>query len=95
VFHLAGVNRPKDEKEFMEGNLGFTAELVSLLKKNGNRSPVLVSSSIQAEKDNLYGISKRAGEELLQSYSREWGVLFISIDCPTYSASGVNPTTIR
>jgi len=74
VFHLAGVNRPKDEKEFMEGNLGFTAELVSLLKKNGNRSPVLVSSSIQAEKDNLYGISKRAGEELLQSYSSEWGV---------------------
>lgn len=73
VFHLAGVNRPEAEKEFMEGNFGFAAELTELLKKHGNKSPVLVSSSIQAERDNPYGISKRAGEELLQSYGRETG----------------------
>jgi UDP-2-acetamido-2,6-beta-L-arabino-hexul-4-ose reductase len=73
VFHLAGVNRPKDEKEFMEGNFGFTSELLDLLKKHNNKSPVLITSSIQAERDNLYGISKKAGEELLLSYSKETG----------------------
>jgi len=71
VFHLAGVNRPKDEKEFMEGNFGFTSELLSLLKKYNNKVPVLITSSIQAEKDNAYGISKKAGEDLLFNYSKE------------------------
>ena len=52
VFHLAGVNRPQNEKEFMEGNFGFTSELLELLKKNNNKAPVLITSSIQAEKDN-------------------------------------------
>ena len=71
VFHLAGVNRPKDEKEFMEGNFGFTSQLLDILKKNNNKAPILITSSIQAERDNPYGNSKRAGEELLFSYSRE------------------------
>lgn len=74
VFHLAGVNRPKDEKEFMEGNFGFTSELLNLLKKNNNNSPILITSSIQAEKDNPYGKSKKAGEDLLFKYSKETGV---------------------
>ena len=74
VFHLAGVNRPIEEKEFMEGNFGFTSELLALLKKHNNKSPILISSSIQAEKDNPYGISKKAGEELLFDYSKETGV---------------------
>lgn len=73
IFHLAGVNRPKDEKEFMEGNFGFTSELLDLLKKNNNKSPVLITSSIQAEIDNPYGRSKKAGEDLLFNYSKETG----------------------
>lgn len=73
VFHLAGVNRPKDEKEFMEGNFGFTTELLELLKKHNNKAPILITSSIQAERDNPYGNSKRAGEELLFNYSKETG----------------------
>ena len=63
VFHLAGVNRPKDEKEFMEGNFGFTSILLDSLKKNENKSPILITSSIQAALDNPYGISKKAGED--------------------------------
>jgi UDP-2-acetamido-2,6-beta-L-arabino-hexul-4-ose reductase len=73
VFHLAGVNRPKDGIEFMEGNFGFTTELLGLLKKHSNKARVLMTSSIQAEKDNLYGISKKSGEDLLFDYSEETG----------------------
>lgn len=68
VFHLAGVNRPKDEDEFMEGNLELTRKLLELLKKNGNKAPILLTSSFQAEKDNPYGRSKKAGEDLLFNY---------------------------
>lgn len=71
VFHLAGVNRPKDEKEFMEGHFGFTSKLLDNLQKNNNKCGILITSSIQAEKDNPYGNSKRAGEELLLKYSKE------------------------
>lgn len=74
VFHLAGVNRPKEEKEFMEGNFGFTSELLELLKMHNNKAPVLVTSSIQAALDNPYGRSKKAGEDLIFSYGRENGV---------------------
>ncbi|PFA66935.1 capsular biosynthesis protein [Bacillus sp. AFS015802] len=71
VFHLAGVNRPKDEKEFMEGNFSLTSQLLELLKKHNNKAPVLLTSSIQAEKDNPYGRSKKAGEDLLFNYYYE------------------------
>ncbi|WP_078543568.1 capsular polysaccharide biosynthesis protein CapF [Litchfieldia alkalitelluris] len=71
VFHLAGVNRPEDEEEFMKGNFGLTSHLLELLKKQDNKSPVLISSSIQAEKDNPYGRSKKAGEDLLLNYYYE------------------------
>ncbi|MGE1130495.1 capsular polysaccharide biosynthesis protein CapF [Bacillus wiedmannii] len=73
VFHLAGVNRPKDENEFMEGNAGFTSQLLNLLKEHGNKVPVLITSSIQAENNNPYGKSKKAGEEALFNYSKETG----------------------
>ncbi len=73
VFHLAGVNRPKEQSEFMEGNFGFTATLLACLKKNHNRCPVMISSSTQASQDNPYGLSKRAGEELALAYGRETG----------------------
>ncbi|MBR6469553.1 MAG: capsular polysaccharide biosynthesis protein CapF [Lachnospiraceae bacterium] len=73
VFHLAGVNRPKDESEFMTGNFGFTDTLLGKLKEHGNKAPVLITSSIQAELDNPYGKSKKAGEELMFEYSKETG----------------------
>ena len=71
VFHLAGVNRPKDNSEFMEGNFGFTNTLLDYLKKNNNKSPIMISSSIQAKLDNDYGKSKKAGEELLFKYGKD------------------------
>lgn len=73
VFHLAGVNRPKEPSEFMEGNFGFTSTLLGTLKKYNNTCPVMISSSIQAALDNPYGHSKKAGEDLLFSYSKETG----------------------
>lgn len=74
VFHLAGVNRPKDEEEFIKGNLGFTIELLELLKKHNNKAPVLFTSSIHAERDNPYGRSKKLAEEAVFNYSKETGV---------------------
>lgn len=73
VFHLAGVNRPKEQDEFMEGNFGFTSTLLGTLKKYQNTCPVMISSSIQAEIDNPYGKSKKAGEDLLLEYGKETG----------------------
>ena len=73
VFHLAGVNRSKEQSEFMEGNYGFTSYLLDILKKHKNTCPVMISSSIQAELDNPYGVSKKAGENLLFEYSKETG----------------------
>lgn len=78
VFNLAGVNRPKDQSEFMEGNFGFASDLLEKLKKHGNKCPVMLSSSIQATLigrygQSDYGKSKLAGEELFFEYSRETG----------------------
>ncbi|MBQ2756933.1 MAG: capsular polysaccharide biosynthesis protein CapF [Clostridia bacterium] len=77
VFHLAGVNRPKDREEFMAGNFGFTSTLLDTLKKHRNTCPVMISSSIQAtcigRYDSDYGRSKKAGEELVLAYGRESG----------------------
>jgi UDP-2-acetamido-2,6-beta-L-arabino-hexul-4-ose reductase len=73
VFHLAGVNRPEMPEEFMEGNFGFTSTLLASLKKHGNACPGMISSSTQAALDNPYGVSKRAGEELMFRYSAETG----------------------
>lgn len=73
VFHLAGVNRPREQSEFMEGNFGFTSVLLDTLKKHRNNCPVMLSSSIQAELDNPYGVSKKAGEDLLFHYGKEVG----------------------
>lgn len=74
VFHLAGVNRPKEEKEFMEGNFGFTSDLLESLKKHKNNAPVMISSSTQAALDNPYGKSKKAGEDLIFNYGADNGV---------------------
>lgn len=74
VFHLAGINRPENENEFMEGNFGFTSRLLDSLRRHNNYSPILITSSIHATLDNLYGKSKKAGEDLLFAYSRDTGV---------------------
>ena len=77
VFNLAGVNRPQNPEEFMQGNFGFASVLLDTLKKHHNRCPVMLSSSIQAtcigRYDSDYGRSKRAGEELVFAYGRETG----------------------
>ena len=78
VFNLAGVNRPKEQSEFMEGNFGFASTLLDTLKKHGNTCPVMLSSSIQATLagrfgTSEYGKSKKAGEELFFAYSQETG----------------------
>lgn len=77
VFNLAGVNRPKDNSEFMKGNFGFAERLLSMLEREGNKCPVMLSSSIQAtlvgRYDGDYGRSKRAGEELFFEYSERTG----------------------
>ena len=78
VFHLAGVNRPKDPKEFLEGNYAAADALLAALKRAGNKCPVMLSSSVQAtligRYDGDYGRSKLAGEELLFRYGAENGV---------------------
>lgn len=73
VFHLAGVNRPQDPKEFMEGNFGFTSTLLDTLKSHKNGCSIMISSSIQAALQNPYGESKKAGEDLMFAYGKETG----------------------
>ena len=74
VYHLAGVNRPSETCEFMKGNFGFTSVLLNKLKQKGNTAPILITSSTQAELENPYGKSKKAGEDLIFSYGQETGV---------------------
>lgn len=78
VFNFAGVNRPKEQSEFMEGNFGFASTLLDTLRRHGNRCPVMLASSIQATlmgryAGGDYGRSKRAGEELFFAYGDETG----------------------
>ena len=79
VFNLAGVNRPQNQEEFMQGNFGFASTLLDTLKKYGNKCPVMLSSSQQASLtgrfgNSEYGRSKKAGEDLFLEYSKETGV---------------------
>lgn len=77
VFNLAGVNRPQNAEEFMQGNFGFASTLLDTLKKHNNKCPVMISSSIQAScigrYDSDYGRSKKAGEGLVFAYGEETG----------------------
>ena len=78
VYHLAGVNRPQNNEEFMAGNYGFSSTLLETLKQAGNQCPVVLSSSIQATLigrygKSDYGRSKLAGEELFFTYGQETG----------------------
>ena len=78
IFHLAGVNRPENPEEFMQGNFGFSSKLLDTLKKYGNKATIMLSSSIQATLsgrfgDSEYGRSKKAGEDLFFAYAEETG----------------------
>jgi len=73
VYHLAGVNRPKEQVEFETGNAGFTRTLLDLLEDTGRKTPVVLSSSIQAALDNPYGLSKKAAEDAVFAYGARTG----------------------
>lgn len=96
VFNLAGVNRPKESKEFTEGNFGFASKLLNTLKKHNNTCPVMLSSSIQATLQGRfgtseYGLSKKAGEELFFKYSEETGAKVLVYRFPNLVGKWVRP----
>lgn len=70
IFHLAGINRPTDPNEFIEGNVDSVSKLINFIQSSRSKAPIVVSSSIQAIADNPYGKSKLAGEDLLISFSK-------------------------
>ena len=96
VFHLAGVNRPKDPAEFRAGNAGFTSTLLDTLKKRHSKAPVMLASSIQATLQGRfgtseYGLSKKAAEELLFTYGAENGVRVLVYRFPNLVGKWVRP----
>ena len=95
VFNLAGVNRPQNQEEFMQGNFGFASTLLNTLKKHNNCCPVMISSSIQAtcigRYDSEYGRSKKAGEELLFAYGEETGAKVLVYRFPTLFGKWCRP----
>ena len=96
VFNLAGVNRPKDPAEFREGNFGFASKLLDTLKKQANRCPVMLSSSLQATLagrfgKSEYGLSKKAGEELFFDYAMETGAPVLVYRFPNLVGKWVRP----
>jgi len=91
VFNLAGVNRPKEQSEFMTGNFDFAGTLLDTLKKYKNTCPVMISSSTQAALDNPYGLSKRAGEELMFHYSKETGAKVLAYRFPNLFGKWCRP----
>lgn len=91
VLHLAGINRPKEQKEFMEGNFGFTSTLLDMLKSHGNIVPILLTSSIQATLENPYGQSKKAGEDLLFTYAKETGARVLVYRLPNVFGKWCRP----
>ena len=95
VFNLAGVNRPKETSEFMEGNFGFASTLLDTLKKYGNKCPVMLSSSQQASLtgrfgNSEYGRSKKAGEDLFLDYERD----FLGTDFTDFADKGLRPRVL-
>jgi len=96
VFHMAGVNRPQNPEEFMQGNFGFTSTLLDTLKKYGNTCPVVLSSSIQAtligRYDSDYGRSKKAGEDVVFAYGEETGAKVLVYRFPNLFGKWCRPT---
>ena len=95
VFHLAGINRPQNEAEFMEVNYGFTSKLLATLKKYHNTCPIMLSSSLQASLigryDSPYGRSKKAGEDLFFEYGKENGATVLVYRFPNLFGKWCRP----
>lgn len=91
VFHLAGVNRPKNSEEFMKGNCNFSSTLIETLKKHHNYCPIMLSSSIQAKLDNDYGRSKLAAEKVFFDYSQECHTKVLVYRFPNLFGKWCNP----
>jgi len=96
VFNLAGVNRPQNQEEFMQGNFGFASTLLDTLKKHGNRCPVMLSSSQQASLtgrfgNSEYGRSKKAGEDLFLDYGKETGARMLIYRFPNLFGKWCRP----
>jgi UDP-2-acetamido-2,6-beta-L-arabino-hexul-4-ose reductase len=91
VFHLAGINRPKDPSEFLSGNEGFTQALCDALALAGNRASIIFSSSIQASADNPYGSSKRAAEEILLEHGTVIGAPVLIYRLPNVFGKWARP----
>lgn len=73
IIHLAGVNRPKDDKEFVEGNVDLTQQIADHLIQHGKKTPIIFASSIQADRDNAYGLSKKGAEDVLKGLASKQG----------------------
>jgi len=93
VYHLAGVNRPEREEEFFAGNAGLTGKIVEVLSACEVKPPIVFSSSIQAELDNVYGQSKRLAESTLVKYGEAGGTAII-YRLPNVFGNGAGRTTI-
>src|SRR5690606_28589728 len=91
VFHLAGINRPKDPGEFITGNRDFTAALCAALAEAGNRAPIAYTSSIQASADNPYGASKREAEDVLQRHGTATGAVIHLFRLPNVFGKWARP----
>ena len=95
VFNLAGVNRPKTQEEFMQGNFGFASKLLNTLRQCKNACPVMLSSSIQAtligRYDGEYGRSKKAGEDLFFEYGKETGAIVLVYRFPNLFGKWCRP----
>jgi len=99
VFNLAGVNRPQNSEEFMQGNFGFASELLDTLKKFNNKCPVMLSSSIQAtlegRYDSDYGRSKKQGKTCFLHTAKKRVQRYLFTDFRTFSESGADLIIIR
>lgn len=93
VFNLAGVNRPQNEEDFMNGNFGFASELLNTLKKYNNNCPVMLSSSIQAELQNPYGVSKKQGRTCFLNTAEKQVRKFLFTVFQMCSANGADRIT--
>ncbi|MFZ3388756.1 UDP-2-acetamido-2,6-beta-L-arabino-hexul-4-ose reductase [Buttiauxella gaviniae] len=91
IYHLAGTNRPKDEREFKIGNSDLTQKLVDVLTSNNLSTPVMLSSSTQAEYDNAYGKSKAEAEIALNNYAHKSGAKIFSYRFPNVFGKWCKP----
>jgi len=91
IFHLAGVNRPIEEKEFFEGNSGLTKKIADMLIANEKKTGIVLSSSIQAALDNPYGRSKALAENEMIRYSEATGAPVYIYRLPNLFGKGVKP----